>query len=129
MSIRVSPGASRFDLRIDDAIVARDVSFAEAAPVVERISFRTGRYRTGPTRADDRYAVESDLPHPDHPEDLAVFFVDDLVVESDSSSAACGAHSPPLTARGLPVSVGVTVRRVPRPPATGPVTIERTRPR
>jgi hypothetical protein len=59
------------------------VSFAEAAPHLERISFRTGRHRTSPARDDDRYGVESDLPRPDDPETLAVFHVDDLIVEAN----------------------------------------------
>lgn len=88
VSIHVSPVDARFDLRIDGAVVARDVSFAEAVPVVERLSFRTGRHRTRPTRADDRYAVESDLPHPDDPEELAVFLVDDVIVDADPPQRA-----------------------------------------
>lgn len=83
VSIRVSPSASRFDLRIDGTTVASGVRFAEAAPHVERISLRTGRHRNTPTREDDRYAVESDLPHPDDPETLAVFHVDDLIVRAN----------------------------------------------
>jgi hypothetical protein len=74
--------------------VAADASFAEPAAHVERLSFRTGRLRTRPTRADDRYAVESDLPQPDDPDEEAVFHVDDVVVEAVPPRLASGAMRP-----------------------------------
>ena len=80
IAIRASTTSSRFDLLVDDRIVARDVRFAVEAPILERLSLRTGRHRTAPTRDDDRYAVQADLPHPDDPDPLAVFHVDDVRV-------------------------------------------------
>lgn len=95
VSIRASAATSRFDLRIDGSTVARAVRFAAAAPHLERVSFRTGRHRTAPTRDDDRYAVEADVPHPDDPETLAVFHVDDLRVEPDPRSRSEDRLMPP----------------------------------
>jgi hypothetical protein len=47
---------------------------------VERLSFRTGAFRTDPVRAADRYAG-GDLPNAGEPAPLAVFNIDDVVVK------------------------------------------------
>ena len=58
----------------------KTTAFAEPAASVERLSFRTGEYRTEPTRQTDRYAG-GDLSGPDDPVTAAIYYVDDVVIK------------------------------------------------
>ena len=71
---------AKYDLSIDGKSALRGARFAEDASTVERLSFRTGAYRTEPTRQSDRYAG-ADLPNPDTPVPAAIYYVDDVTVK------------------------------------------------
>jgi hypothetical protein len=75
----VDAGEGRYDLSVDGEHVVRQAAFAEAVTSVERLSFRTGEYRTTPTRETDRYAG-FDLPGGDVPVTPAVYHIDDVLI-------------------------------------------------
>ena len=81
--IAVHVPQAKYDLSIDGKSALRGAALAEDAASVEaRLSFRTGGYRTEPTRRSDRYAG-ADLPNPDTPVPLvtATYYVDDVTVK------------------------------------------------
>lgn len=85
-SLTVDTTAERFDLALNGQRLLSAATFAEAAATVERLSLRTGTFRTAPTRRSDRYAVLEDLPDPDQPVPPAVYYLDDLVIEAAPGS-------------------------------------------
>jgi hypothetical protein len=70
----------KYDLSLNGKPVVHQAAFAEPASSVERLSFRTGEYRTQPTRETDRYSG-SDLPDPDDAVTPATYYLDDVVIE------------------------------------------------
>lgn len=72
-----------YDLSIDGEQVARDTALAEAVLSVERLSFRTGAFRTKPTRRTESEVPEPDLTAADEPVPKAVFHIDDVSVSSN----------------------------------------------
>lgn len=80
VEIVVNAAEQRYDVSLDGRPVVQ-AAFAEPAASVERLSFRTGEYRTQPTRHTDRYAG-ADLPHPDDPVTPARYYVDDVLIKS-----------------------------------------------
>jgi hypothetical protein len=52
----------------------------ESAAIFERLSLRTGAFRTEPTRQTDRYSG-ADLPGADDPVKAAVYHVDDVLIK------------------------------------------------
>ena len=54
--IAVNAIGNHYDLSIDGKPVIRQAAFAEPAASIERLSFRTGEFRTEPTRKTDRYS-------------------------------------------------------------------------
>ena len=58
----------------------RQAAFAEPANSVERLSFRTGEFRTEPTRQTDRYSG-ADLPGADDPVLPVTYYVDDVFIK------------------------------------------------
>ncbi len=82
-SLTLDTTAARFDLALDGRKLVSAATFAEAAATVERLSLRTGSFRTEPTRQTDRYAVLDDLPDPDKPVPPAIFCLDEVVIRAD----------------------------------------------
>jgi hypothetical protein len=80
VDIAVDAATAKYEVSIDGRSVVRQGAFAEPASTVERLSFRTGEFRTTPTRQSDRYAG-SDLPNPDDAVATAVFNIDDVIVK------------------------------------------------
>jgi hypothetical protein len=79
IELAINAADGTYDLSLDGKSVVRGAAFAEPAASVERLSFRTGPFRTEPTRQTDRYAG-GDVPNPDEPAPLATFFLDDVRV-------------------------------------------------
>jgi hypothetical protein len=67
-----------YSLQIDDRIVLKDASLAEAVQSVERVSFRTGAYRDLPNRQTPNETPHPPLPGADDPAEEAVFWIDDF---------------------------------------------------
>ena len=80
IDIAVNATSGKYDVSVNGKQVAQQADFAEPASTVERLSFRTGIYRTELKRESDRYAI-GDLPNADEPEPLAVFNIDDVSVK------------------------------------------------
>lgn len=77
LGLAVDARRGTFDLSLDQQVVLRGAALAEPVTSVERLSFRTGEFRTSPRRDSDRYGVE-DLSNPDRPVPLAAFCIDDV---------------------------------------------------
>ncbi|MHC4620731.1 MAG: hypothetical protein ACYTEQ_23535 [Planctomycetota bacterium] len=76
IEIRVDVTKQEYDLYIDGSEILIGAGFAESVDSVERIEFRSGRYRLQDwvPRITDQ-----DLPNADEPVPLAVFDIDDVV--------------------------------------------------
>jgi hypothetical protein len=86
LAVRTKEG--NYTLSIDGKPVLTRAPFAEAVYTVERLSFRTGPYRTEPTRSMDPEKVPADLPNADEPERNAVYYLDDVTVTPGASRDA-----------------------------------------
>jgi len=71
-----------FDVSVDGQTLLAGAEFPDPVAPLERISFRTGEYRTSPTYRDPKSPGE-DLPGADDPAPEAVFCVDDVSVSSN----------------------------------------------
>ncbi len=71
-----------WDLSINGEVVLSDAQLAEAVLSVERLSFRTGAFRSHPTRRTESEVPEPDLEGADEPVPSAVFHIDDVFVQS-----------------------------------------------
>jgi hypothetical protein len=80
VSVEVDVPAGRFDLSIDGATVLSGADFTETVHSIERVSFRTGEYRTEPTRRMNPEPGPEDLPGADDPVPAVVFHLDDVTV-------------------------------------------------
>lgn len=80
VEITINAAEGKYNLSLNGKRIVRLASFAEPAASVERLSFRTGAYRTDPTRQTDRYAG-ADLPNPDEPVTSAIYFVDNVSIK------------------------------------------------
>lgn len=79
VAIEVDVPGGRFDLHLDGKPVASGFALAEFVPSVERVSFRTGAWRTEPTlRTATADQPDFTDPDPDVPEPRAVFRIDDV---------------------------------------------------
>jgi len=79
LKIKVNVAKGEYDLFMNDKLIVSQAKFAESVSGIERVSFRTGAYRTEPTRQTDRYAG-GDLSNPDNPILPAVYYIDDMVI-------------------------------------------------
>jgi len=92
VGLKVDVGRGVYSVSIDGKPVLNNAVFAEYVQSVERISFRTGVYRTAPARTvgskqrDEQPDVTD--PNPDAPEPLAVYYIDDVMVTSGTGAAA-----------------------------------------
>ncbi|MCP4639889.1 MAG: hypothetical protein GY851_05625 [bacterium] len=71
-----------FDVAIDGKPVLQAAALAEAVKSVERISFRTGPYRSEPTRQTDNEKPHDPLPGADDPVPPALFNIGELKAAS-----------------------------------------------
>ena len=78
IDLTVDAKSDCYSLAIDGAPALKKAANAESVLSVERVSFRTGFYRTGPARNVDPEKVTTDLPHPDDPEPEATYYIDDV---------------------------------------------------
>jgi hypothetical protein len=79
LEITVNAAERKYDVSLNGKMVVRQATFAEPAISLERLSFRTGEFRTEPTRQTDRYSG-ADLPGADDPVAPATYYVDDVVI-------------------------------------------------
>jgi hypothetical protein len=84
VALNVDSTGDSFAVAIDGKPVLKKAAMAVSVKSVERISFRTGAYRTGPARTVDPEKVLTDLPGADDPEPMASFYIDDVVAEERS---------------------------------------------
>lgn len=68
--------AGKFDVSFDGKTALSEAEFTETVRSVERLSFRTGRYRVEPTRRMNPEPGPEDLPNADRPVPRAVFHLD-----------------------------------------------------
>ncbi len=68
----------KYSLWVNEEILASDFQLAEAVKSVERVSFRTGKYRDIPNRKTPNEDPCPPLPGADEPTKEAVFYVDDF---------------------------------------------------
>lgn len=80
IKINVNVAKGKYDLFMDNRMIVNQAIFAESVSGVERISFRTGAYRTEPTRQTDRYAG-GDLSNPGDPILPVVYYIDDIIIK------------------------------------------------
>lgn len=80
IDIQIDATSGKFDFYLDGKVVSQQADFAEPASTVERLSLRTGRFRTAPTRDTHRYGVMEDVPNPDNPANLAKYYFDNVVI-------------------------------------------------
>ncbi len=80
IKININVPEEKYDLILDDKIIIQQAIFAESVSSVERLSFRTGEYRTYPTRETDRYAG-ADLPDPDDPSSISIYYIDNVIIK------------------------------------------------
>jgi hypothetical protein len=80
MEVAVNATEGKYDLSLDGILLVRQAAFAEPASTVERLSFRTGTFRTEPLRETDRYAG-GDLLNPGDPSPAAVYNIDEVVIK------------------------------------------------
>ncbi|HUX59505.1 MAG TPA: hypothetical protein VMV77_21205 [Bacteroidales bacterium] len=80
IEVAVNATEGKYDLSLDSKLLVRQAAFAESVSTVERLSFRTGTFRTEPTRETDRYAG-GDLPNPGDPSQAAVYNIDEVIIK------------------------------------------------
>ena len=80
VGIAVNATEGKYDLSLDGKLLVRQAAFAEPASTVERLSFRTGAFRTEPVRETDRYAG-GDLPNPGEPSLPTVYYIDEVIIK------------------------------------------------
>jgi hypothetical protein len=80
ITINVNVTDGKYDLLMDDKMIVRQAIFAESVFSIERLSFRTGVYRTEPYRQTDRYAG-GDLPNPGDPSLPIVYYIDEVIIK------------------------------------------------
>jgi hypothetical protein len=79
VGLTVDTKTDSYSVAIDGTPVLKKAAFAESVLSVERLSFRTGEYRTGPSRTTDPEQIHADLAGADEPERLVTYYIDDVV--------------------------------------------------
>jgi len=77
VAIDVDAANGKFSVSLDGKPVLQQAAFAEPAATVERLTLRTGAFRTEPTR-ETHYNKVPDQPNADEPARAAAFFIDDV---------------------------------------------------
>ncbi len=78
-SISIRTDGKTFDLTVDGKTVLNKAEALDPVTSLERISFRTGAYRSDPTLRDPMWPI-ADLPGTDVPARPAYFYIDDFRV-------------------------------------------------
>ena len=78
LAIAVNAADGKYDLSVNGKAAASGASFAEPAASVNRIAFRTGAFRTEPTRKTSRDIDGRDVVNPGEPVALATYNIDDV---------------------------------------------------
>jgi len=89
IGLKIDAGRGTFQLTLDGKPVGGTNAFAEFVKSVERVSFRTGPVRTGPTlktSTDD--TPDRTNPNPDVAEPLSVFHIDDVQITPETLAQA-----------------------------------------
>lgn len=81
IKIMVNVLDGKFDLILNDTTIVQHAAFSEPVASVERLSFRTGAYRSEPTRETDRYGFLGDLPNSDDPVSIAIYYIDEVIIK------------------------------------------------
>ena len=84
VALRFDQGKGVFDVTLDGQTLLAGAEFPDPTSPLERISFRTGEFRTSPTYRDPKSPGE-DLPGNDDPAPEAVFYVDDVSVRANGA--------------------------------------------
>jgi hypothetical protein len=63
----------------------KKAALVESVLSVERLSFRTGEYRTGPSRSTDPEQIHVDLSGADEPERRVTYYIDDVTAGTPKS--------------------------------------------
>ncbi|CAG5017287.1 hypothetical protein DYBT9275_05740 [Dyadobacter sp. CECT 9275] len=71
-----------YDLYLNNKLVLEKAMLSEAVKSVERISFRTGKYRNKPDRSTPNETPEPPLPGADEQVSESAFYIDDVVISS-----------------------------------------------
>jgi hypothetical protein len=79
--VEINTLIGKYNLHLDGREVAVQMDFAESVDSVERLSLRTGGFRSEPTHATSRYGVMEDLEKADEPVVRATYFIDDVVID------------------------------------------------
>jgi len=79
VGLRFDQVRGTFDVTLDGQTLLAGAEFPDPTSPLERISFRTGEYRTSPTLRDPKSPGE-DFPNADQPVPEAIFFIDDVSV-------------------------------------------------
>jgi len=86
--LTIDARAGRFSVSMDGKPVLRDAPMAEFVRSVERLSFRTGAYRTEPTRRmNPEQRSWKDLNVADEPVRTAAYYIDDVEAGSSKPSS------------------------------------------
>ncbi len=80
IKINVNVAKGQYDLLMDNKMIVNQAKFFESVSSIERLSFRTGAYRTEPTRQTDRYSG-GDLSNPGDPVLPVVYYLDDIIIK------------------------------------------------
>ena len=88
MQIDADVSTQQYTLTVDGVESAKDVPFTETVESVERVSFRTGEYRTVELHNVGKWDAGGVAPETDQPADAVVFFVDDVRTSTDTSSGS-----------------------------------------
>jgi hypothetical protein len=83
LEIVVDAGRGAYSVAVDGKQVLELAELAEKVGTVERLSFRTGEYRTEPTRETNNEAPHEPLPGADEAVEEAAFYVDDVKVKDE----------------------------------------------
>jgi len=89
LGLTVDVAAGSYRLSLDGKPLPKELIFAEYVKSVERLSLRTGVYRTEPTRSTPR-DLQPDFtdPNPDDPEPVATYAIDEVVITPATTIAA-----------------------------------------
>lgn len=79
VALRFDQGRGVFDVILDGQTLLAGAEFPDPTAPVERISFRTGEFRTSPTLRDPK-SPGADLPKADQPVPEAAYYLDDVSV-------------------------------------------------
>jgi hypothetical protein len=79
VALRFDQAKGIFDVSVDGQTLLAGAEFPDPTAPLERISFRTGEFRTSPTLRDPKSPGE-DFPNADQPVPEAVFCIDDVSV-------------------------------------------------